>query len=84
MAAATKPTHWDDLGMAWNAVAELVAATGLYGLLGWFADGWFGTGHVLFVIGLVGGNLLGIYLLYKKSQHMESQLPGVRGGHAQH
>jgi F0F1-type ATP synthase assembly protein I len=81
MAGATEPSHWNDLGAAWNAVAELVAATGLYGVLGWFADKWLGTGHVLFLIGLVGGNMLGVYLLYKRSVHAESQLP-ARGGHA--
>jgi len=58
--------------MAWNAVISLVAATGIYGGLGWLADGWLNTGHVLFVIGLVGGNFVGIYGLYKRAQYAEN------------
>ena len=63
--------QWQDLGTAWNAVIEFIAATAVYGVLGWFADKWFGTGHVLFVIGLLGGNALGLYVLVKRSQQAD-------------
>lgn len=57
--------------MAWNAVIELVAATIVYGALGWFADAWLGTGHVLFILGLLGGNALGFYVLVKRAHAAE-------------
>ena len=64
--------------MAWNAVIELVAATIVYGALGWFADKWLGTGHVLFVLGLVGGNVLGLYILLKRSAQVDRRLEAER------
>ncbi|HVF19626.1 MAG TPA: AtpZ/AtpI family protein [Mycobacteriales bacterium] len=71
MAGSPRQTDWQDLGMAWNAVIELVAATIVYGALGWFADAWLGTGHVLFILGLLGGNALGFYVLVKRAQAAE-------------
>lgn len=71
MAGSPRHTDWQDLGMAWNAVIELSAATLVYGALGWFADAWLGTGHVLFVLGLLGGNALGFYVLVKRANAAE-------------
>jgi ATP synthase protein I len=71
MAGSPNSSQWQDLGMAWNAVIELTAATLVYGVLGWFADRWLGTGHVLFVLGLVGGNALGLYVLLKRAEQAD-------------
>ena len=71
MAGSPQQTDWQDLGMAWQAVIELTSATLFYGVLGWFADKWLGTGHVLFVLGLLGGNALGFYVLVKRAQAAE-------------
>lgn len=65
--------QWHDLGAAWNAVIEFMSATAVYGTLGWFADKWFGTGHVLFVLGLLGGNALGLYILVKRSAQADRE-----------
>lgn len=69
MTGRPEPSQWQELGTAWNAVIELTAAIAVYGLLGWWLDSRLGTGHVLFVLGLVGGNALGMYVLVKRAQH---------------
>jgi F0F1-type ATP synthase assembly protein I len=60
-------TQWQDAAAAWNAVFEFTAAVAVYGVGGWFADKWLHTGHVLFVLGLVLGMVLGVYVLMKRS-----------------
>ena len=60
-------TQWQDLGSAWNAVIEFSCALGIYGVLGYYADKWLNTGHVLFFSGLMLGLGLGLYLLYKRT-----------------
>lgn len=72
MAGASSSSQWRDLSAAWNAVIEFVAAVAVYGGLGWFADGWLGTGHVLFVVGLVLGMVLGIYVMMKRADQAEA------------
>jgi F0F1-type ATP synthase assembly protein I len=60
-------SEWRDLSAAWSAIIEFSAAIAVYGVLGWFADRWLGTGHVLFVIGLMLGMVLGVYILAKRA-----------------
>ena len=60
--------------MAWNAVIEFTAAIAVYGVLGWYADKWLHTGHVLFVVGLLLGNALGLYVLIKRSEQADARL----------
>lgn len=67
MTGVRPQSHWSDLGTAWNAVIEFASAVLVYGGLGWFADKWLHTGHVLFFLGLLLGMVLGIYLLAKQS-----------------
>ena len=57
---------WQDLSSAWNAVAEFTAAVAVYGVGGWYADKWLGTGHFLFLAGLILGMVLGVYILMKR------------------
>jgi len=58
------------MSSAWNAVAEFVAAVTVYGVGGWFADKWLGTGHVLFLAGLMLGMVLGVYILIKRGDQV--------------
>lgn len=73
MAGAPGRTQWQDLGTAWNAVIELSAALAVYGVLGYYADKWLHTGHVLFFGGLLFGLGLGLYVLNKRLTHAEKQ-----------
>lgn len=65
--AGTPRTQWQDLGTAWNAVIEFSCALAVYGVLGYYADKWLHTGHVLFFTGLLLGLVLGLYLLHKRT-----------------
>lgn len=67
-----RSAQWRDLGMAWNAVIEFTAAVLVYGVLGWLADRWLGTHPALFVVGLFGGMLLGLYVLKKRADQMDA------------
>ena len=78
MAGSAEQSQWLELGAAWNHVIEFVSAIAVYGVLGWFADKWLGTGHVLFVLGLVGGNVLGLYILLKRSAQVDRRLEAER------
>ena len=64
--AGTSGNSWQDMSAAWNAVGEFVAAVAVYGVGGWFADKWLGTGHFLFLGGLMFGMVLGVYILMKR------------------
>ncbi|MEO6713185.1 MAG: AtpZ/AtpI family protein [Mycobacteriales bacterium] len=70
---ATHRSEWSDLSSAWTAVTEFTAAVAIYGVLGWFADKWLHTGHVLFFAGLLLGMALGIYIMVKRSDQSENQ-----------
>jgi hypothetical protein len=47
---------------AWTVLARLLSGPALYGGLGWFLDGLWGTGF-LFPVGLVGGMALAVYVI---------------------
>lgn len=64
--AGASGNQWQDFSSAWNAVAEFTAAVAVYGVGGWFADKWLGTGHFLFLSGLLVGTFLGVYILIKR------------------
>jgi F0F1-type ATP synthase assembly protein I len=71
-------SQWSDLDSAWTGVSEFVAAVAVYGVLGWFADKWLHTGHVLFFVGLLFGMVLGIYVLIKRSEAAENERVALR------
>jgi F0F1-type ATP synthase assembly protein I len=71
-------SHWHDAESAWAAVGEFTAAVAVYGVVGWFADKWLHTGHVLFFVGLLFGMVLGIYVLIKRSDAAESERVALR------
>jgi F0F1-type ATP synthase assembly protein I len=72
MAHGAGPSSWHDVNSAWIVVSEFISAVLVYGAMGWFADRWLHTGHVLFLLGLVAGMALGIYVMIKRSDAMES------------
>lgn len=78
MAGTRERTQWQDLSTAWNAVIEFSAALAVYGVLGYYADKWLHTGHVLFFGGLLLGLVLGLYVLQKRLAHAETQLAETR------
>jgi F0F1-type ATP synthase assembly protein I len=83
MAQETEQSQYRGLDTAWNAVISMASGTAVYGLLGWFADKWLNTGHVLFVVGIVGGNMLSLYALAKRFEHADAQaLAAKRAGRA--
>lgn len=73
MAGAPERTQWQDLGSAWNAVIEFSAALAVYGVLGYYADKWLHTGHVLFLGGLLLGLALGLYVLMKRTEQADRE-----------
>jgi F0F1-type ATP synthase assembly protein I len=78
MAEGTRQSQWSDLDSAWTGVCEFVAAVAVYGTVGWFADSWLHTGHVLFFVGLLFGMVLGIYVLIKRSDQAENERAALR------
>ena len=83
MAPRTEQSQYRGLDAAWGAVISMIAGTAVYGALGWFADKWLHTGHVLFVLGIVGGNVLSLYALAKRFEYAEAQdLAAKRAGRA--
>jgi len=75
---ATGNPHWNDLAQAWTAVAEFTAAIAVYGAGGWFADRWLHTGHVLFLVGLLLGMVLGVYVLIKRGDQAADAAKAAR------
>lgn len=83
MAPKAEQSQYRGLDTAWNAVVSMVAGSIVYGVLGWYLDKWLHTGHVLFVIGVVGGNMLSLYALAKRFEHADAAaLAAKRAGRA--
>jgi len=78
MAGASGNPQWNDLASAWTAVGEFTAAVAVYGAGGWFADRWLHTGHVLFLLGLILGMVLGVYVLMKRGDQAEAAEKAAR------
>ncbi len=55
---------WADMDTGWIMVAELIAATLVWGGIGWLFDRWLGTAPWLMSIGFVIGNATGMYLAW--------------------
>jgi F0F1-type ATP synthase assembly protein I len=45
-------------------IAEILAGPVVWGGVGWLADRWLGTAPWLFVIGVMGGFVGGLYLVW--------------------
>jgi F0F1-type ATP synthase assembly protein I len=54
------------MGEAWTALSTLISGIAVWGGIGYAIDHFAGTKPVLFVIGVLAGNFLGIYLVYIK------------------
>jgi ATP synthase protein I len=57
---------WKGMGEAWTALSTLISGIAVWGGIGYVIDRFAGTRPVLFVIGVIVGNFLGIYLVYLK------------------
>lgn len=60
--------RYADRGDGWTLAMELLTATFLWGGIGWLVDRWLDTAPVLMVLGFVLGNVLGVYLIWVRSQ----------------
>lgn len=70
---------WAGAGDAWAAVADLIAAAGMWAAIGYGLDRWLGTWPILFVIGAIVGYAAGIYVLWLKAkQKLERATTGGR------
>jgi F0F1-type ATP synthase assembly protein I len=78
MAGAPGHSEWRDVATAWTAVGEFSSAVAVYGVGGWFADKYLHTGHVLFLLGLLLGMVLGVYLLVKRGDQAAGGRPTPR------
>ena len=80
-----RPSHpsrrpaWTGTGDAWNWVADLITATGVWAAVGFGLDRWLGTWPVLFVIGAIVGHATGIYILWRKAKEMGARIARDRG-----
>jgi len=63
-----RPSPWVGAGDALNLVSELLAATLVWGAIGFGLDRWLGTDPVLMVIGALVGHATGIYIIIHRSQ----------------
>ena len=59
---------WVGAGDALNLVSELLAATLVWGAIGFGLDRWLGTEPVLMVIGALVGHATGVYIVIHRSQ----------------
>lgn len=59
------------LGEAWTMVSELLAATLVWGAIGFGLDHWLGIYPVLTVLGALVGHATGIYILIRRAKQME-------------
>jgi F0F1-type ATP synthase assembly protein I len=57
---------WSGLGTGWAIVSILIAGMVACGGIGLLADLLAGTTHVFLGIGIVGGGVAGIYIIYLK------------------
>lgn len=60
-------SHWNDLGDAWGYVAYILSGIAVWGGAGWLLDNVMGWYPVATLIGVMLGNVAGIYLIYIRS-----------------
>ena len=73
-------SSWASAGDALNVVSELLAATLVWGAIGFGLDRWWGTDPVLMVIGALVGHGTGIYIIIHRSRMMLAREMERRGG----
>jgi F0F1-type ATP synthase assembly protein I len=56
----SQPSADGPVGDPWRAVGHVVSGVAVYGMLGWLADRWLGTGFLV-AVGIVLGAGLGVY-----------------------
>ncbi len=75
----TERQLWQGVGEAWTALGTLISGIAVWGGVGWGIDQLAGTRPIFFVIGALGGNFAGIYLIYVKSFRDVPPHPLARG-----
>jgi F0F1-type ATP synthase assembly protein I len=55
---------WTGMGVGWSVTSTMIGGIAAWGGLGFLADRWLGTGHVLFTIGTVLGAAGATYLVW--------------------
>ncbi len=70
---------------AWTVLARLISGPLLYGGLGWLADRWLGTQPWFFLVGLLGGMALSLYVSWFRLSAADRQPPSASkdAGHAE-
>lgn len=61
-------------------VADLLTATAVWAAIGFGLDRWLGTWPILFSIGAMVGHASGIYMVFRRSQHMGTMARPRRSG----
>ena len=62
---------------AWTVLAYLISGPLLYGGLGWLVDRWLGTDPVFVAVGICGGMLLALYLVWFRYGAPDSRRPSA-------
>jgi ATP synthase protein I len=57
----------------WGHFSTLIAGIGIYGAIGYGLDRLLGTTPILFAIGMVGGMVGGVYLVWIKAKQNASK-----------
>ena len=55
---------WSGMGIGWSVTSTMIGGIAAWGGLGFLADRWLGTGHVLFAFGTVLGAAGATYLVW--------------------
>ncbi len=74
---ADRPVAPAGEGAAWTVLAYLISGPALYGGLGWLADRWLGTAPVFVAVGVTGGMVLSLYLVWFRYGALDSRPPSV-------
>ncbi len=57
---------WNGIGTGYAVAGTLLAGVLVYSGIGYLLDRWLGTQKVFLAVGMIGGAVLGTYLVYLK------------------
>ena len=69
---------------AWTVLAHLISGPALYGGLGWLADRWLGTAPVFLAVGIIGGMVLSLYLVWVRYGALDRMPPSASSDEDHH
>jgi ATP synthase protein I len=79
-----RPTGSGGEAAAWTVLAYVISGPLLYGGLGWLADRWLGTFPVLVAMGILGGMVLALYLVWVRFGACDRRPPPASSDAGQH